>query len=700
MVALSPLAGAGWQFFDSNGVPLAGGKLYTYAAGTTTPAATYTSSSGVTPHANPIILDSAGRIPGGEVWISNTAAYKFVLETALSVLIGTYDDLSVANAGDIGLTPFGYTTATDVQTAFNDLGGNDGADFVGFIQPEAGAAPRSALAKLRDFIAPQDFGAVGDGVTDDVGAFFDAGSTGKTIRVPSGDYLIGSSTTISSQIEFDAGAKLLIGNGVTVAFTGQVVSGPYQIFQCTGTGAVTFNEAKTSEGYPEWWGALVNNAGAAAANRIAINACITALPRTKLQPADYWTSDYIHLAISHRELIGQGYPYNGSTADVVSRIVVNNGTTDAIRVGPNVAPPAVNQFPQGLRVMNITTDRAVAPVVSSDCTGIRVQYVLYAQFENVMARQCIYGWRFNGAVYTKVRDCQAFRSIAGTGGPDKYYGFFADGSISIGLAGGNASLYLEGCNSNVGGISITNSSGVYADLAFTDLFIYEFESVRHNIGINIQGNGAGTYTPYSNLDLQIRNPVIDAYEQFGIFFKNVNDNGACEVIGGYTAPAGGGTASCGIIISDCVGSVAIHGTQMIMPQSAATNGIIIENSANAVIDRAQILDCRGTPMTVNNSVSCDVRPVIKNYLEYTAQALLVMGATTGCYIQPIINGKANIYSTGINVGGTADVRNEYNCTLVNSDCLIGGRAKKLVRNGVNIIATGLSGTNLVSGVMT
>ena len=316
-----------------------------------------------------------------------------------------------------------------------------------------------------------------------------------------------------------------------------------------------------------------------------------------------------------------------------------------------------------------------------------------------MARQCIYGWRFNGAVYSKVRDCQSFRSVAGTGGADKYYGFFVDGSINIGLAGGNASLYLEGCNSSMGGLSFADSNGLYANLAFTDLFVYEFETVRHSIGINIQGN-ASTTSPYSNLDLQIRNPVIDAYELYGIFFNNVNESGACEVIGGYTAPLTGGTASCGILISSCTGSVAIHGTQMIMAQSAATNGVVIENSANAVIDRTQILECRGTPMTVDKSVSCDVRPVIKNYYEVTVNAVQIAGATAGCFIQPLINGDANFYSRGINVTGTADVRNEYNCTLINSGCLNGGSAKKLVRNGVDITATGLSGTNLVSGVMT
>ena len=57
-VSLSPLAGAGWQFFNNNGIPLAGGLLYTYAAGTSTPLATYTTFSGNISNSNPIILDS------------------------------------------------------------------------------------------------------------------------------------------------------------------------------------------------------------------------------------------------------------------------------------------------------------------------------------------------------------------------------------------------------------------------------------------------------------------------------------------------------------------------------------------------------------------------------------------------------------------------------------------------------------------
>ena len=91
-VFLSPVGGAAAQFFTNSGVILSGGKLYSYAAGTTTPQATFTSSSGNTNHTNPIILDSAGRVPGGEIWLSSSS-YKFVLNTSVDVLIATYDNI-------------------------------------------------------------------------------------------------------------------------------------------------------------------------------------------------------------------------------------------------------------------------------------------------------------------------------------------------------------------------------------------------------------------------------------------------------------------------------------------------------------------------------------------------------------------------------------------------------------------------------
>ena len=61
------------QFFDANGQPLVGGKVYTYAAGTTTPIVTYVDAAGITTNTNPIILDSRGM---ANIWLLSTANYK------------------------------------------------------------------------------------------------------------------------------------------------------------------------------------------------------------------------------------------------------------------------------------------------------------------------------------------------------------------------------------------------------------------------------------------------------------------------------------------------------------------------------------------------------------------------------------------------------------------------------------------------
>ena len=114
-VSLSPIGGAGWQFFDNNGAPLTGGKLYTYAAGTTTAQATYTTVSGATAHANPIILDSAGRVPsGGEIWLTVGVSYKFVLKTSVDVQIWSADNIN----GISGLGIAQNFTGTGSQTVF------------------------------------------------------------------------------------------------------------------------------------------------------------------------------------------------------------------------------------------------------------------------------------------------------------------------------------------------------------------------------------------------------------------------------------------------------------------------------------------------------------------------------------------------------------------------------------------------------
>ena len=90
-VFLSPI-GNGSQFFSGGGLPLSGGFLYTYAAGSTTPAATYTTNSGLVANANPITLAADGR-PPQQVWLTGGQSYKFVLTDSTGAQLVSYDNL-------------------------------------------------------------------------------------------------------------------------------------------------------------------------------------------------------------------------------------------------------------------------------------------------------------------------------------------------------------------------------------------------------------------------------------------------------------------------------------------------------------------------------------------------------------------------------------------------------------------------------
>lgn len=102
------------QFVDQNGIPYAGGSVYTYAAGTTTPQATYTDASGGTPLANPVPLDAAGR---ATIWL--IGSYKFVVKNSAGVTISTTDNVTAFGTG--GLSTLGTIAANTI------IGNNTGS---------------------------------------------------------------------------------------------------------------------------------------------------------------------------------------------------------------------------------------------------------------------------------------------------------------------------------------------------------------------------------------------------------------------------------------------------------------------------------------------------------------------------------------------------------------------------------------------
>jgi len=227
-VNLSSFAGAGWQLFSNNGVPLAGGLIYSYAAGTTTPAATYTTAAGSIANSNPIVLDAFGRT-ANEIWLTAGSTYKFILRDSSGNLIGTYDDISGINDFTNGAAGILADLASTTDNAKGDaLIGFRQSNSSGFL---AGAVGKTVNAKFQDYINVKDFGAVGDGTTNDAAAFAAAltavATTGQSIYVPAGTYKINSvlSTTGHLNMFGDGEKSVLDFSGVTSGSSGITVTG-------------------------------------------------------------------------------------------------------------------------------------------------------------------------------------------------------------------------------------------------------------------------------------------------------------------------------------------------------------------------------------------------------------------------------------------------------------------------------------------
>jgi len=81
---------------DTVGNPVPGAKLYTYAAGTTTPAPVYSDAAQTVPHTNPVVADAAGRLPT----MYGTGPYKLQFAAADNTIIRVIDDYELATALD------------------------------------------------------------------------------------------------------------------------------------------------------------------------------------------------------------------------------------------------------------------------------------------------------------------------------------------------------------------------------------------------------------------------------------------------------------------------------------------------------------------------------------------------------------------------------------------------------------------------
>lgn len=153
------------RFYDNSGALAVGGKVYTYAAGTSTPVATYTDSTGGTPNPNPLILNSRGE---GAFWLAVGQAYKFVVNDANGNLLWSADNIT----SDGGVT--------------SSLASVSGAGMLGYSESNE-YSDNTVGKKLQEFKSAYDYGARGVSTATDTEAI-NAGIA--AIHTAGGGYLI------------------------------------------------------------------------------------------------------------------------------------------------------------------------------------------------------------------------------------------------------------------------------------------------------------------------------------------------------------------------------------------------------------------------------------------------------------------------------------------------------------------------------
>lgn len=144
-----------FQQFKWMGAPVAGGKLFSYAAATTNPLATYTDESEGTENANPTILSADGV---ASVWIPETTGYKFQLQDSVGNILWTVDNIFLIEAGSVGSEQIalgGVVSSSFADAAVTSAKFQDGA--VNSQQIEDDAIGSSQINSSGDGVAIQNF---------------------------------------------------------------------------------------------------------------------------------------------------------------------------------------------------------------------------------------------------------------------------------------------------------------------------------------------------------------------------------------------------------------------------------------------------------------------------------------------------------------------------------------------------------------
>lgn len=492
------------------------------------------------------------------------------------------------------------------------------------------------------------------------------------IVLEAGVHRVGANVTIKTDLRLLPGATIEIAERATLTILGHFDAPVARVF--TGAGKIDLNHSRTPHAHPEWWGAAPGD------NELdslaALRNCLLAHPVMRLLAADYYVSDTIIVERPFCRIAGAGF--RGAQGWNGTRLILTSGSGDVMRVGPASAPPTVNDYPQNIDISSVALCRSVVP--DAGARGLVAQYLLYARFEQVSAAEHGTGFSARGLVRSQFIDCAAFRSLPGPRAGTPWRGFLLNGMDHIGLAGGNASLFLTDCNATIGGDSqVSDSVGLLLEGAFADSFIINFETTSTATGIRVDGKAGqiGARARDGHVNLHLRMPIIDQCSSVGIAIRDTSAHMMIDIAEPYVAA--GPRAVAAIRCDAMHGSLSISGGQLIGTTNSAAGGsavgLMAQDSDGLQVQGLKILE-HPRPVMLSGCRGFAVQGWIANPAFPTGKDAALLRDCQRGSVALLVSGKAGGFASGVAVLGDS-ARLRIDATGHDDAAFVGGATSRV-----------------------
>lgn len=520
-----------FQAFDGTGTPLAGGKLYTYTAGTLTDKDTFNAKNGST-NTNPIILDARGE---ADVWLE-AGSYKFVLKDSDDNTIWTVDNID-SQLSEISV----YTTKTSLTAATandndlavvigrssdNDHGGglffydssSSAADDGGIIwKPDSNPANGRWTRLFQDRINLKWFGATGDGTTDDSSAiqlaidYINTSGQEYDLLAENGTFRLSSSITLPSDINlrFSGDAKFSVDSGATLTVNCAIDENCNNIF--TGDGNFVIGVASNPYIWANWFGATGD--GSTDDQATIQKALTTANAGTrehvvKLKPGTYKIGSSLTLGTSASDgIVLEG---SGTNSTIITHDVDSDNAIEWPSSGSNCRLRNIKLSSSGA---NSNTAINLGGGSSNNCF---VENVIISGFQDAIAFSLANQVYMNNVV---IVDCVNSGLTLGTNS-NVYFTGKIDGnstasSIGVTIAGGkniniNANLSNWDYAFDIGDNSVVNFDGQIASCVTG--------AVKFTGNCSLSGNNIHISSPGSSSCFEFSGTSKTAHVNYGTMF--------------------------------------------------------------------------------------------------------------------------------------------------------------------------------------